>query len=121
MPIDVLLGRAPRMSRDVKTVEPAHRSFDVSRIDVREAAHRVLRFPAVADKTFLITIGDRTVGGLVSRDQMVGPFQVPVADAGVTLSGYDGFTGEAMAMGERAPLALLDAAASARMAVAEAI
>ena len=81
-------------------------------IDLREAAYRVLRFPAVADKTFLITIGDRTVGGLISRDQMVGPWQVPVADVAVTLADYFGHTGEAMAMGERTPVAVLDAPAS---------
>src|SRR6185503_6235120 len=89
--------------------------------DLGEAVRRVLRLPTVADKTFLITIGDRTVGGLTARDQMVGRWQVPVADAAVTTTGFDVTTGEAMAMGERAPVALLDAAASARMAVAEAI
>ena len=90
-------------------------------IHLAEAVRRVLRLPAVADKTFLITIGDRTVGGLVARDQMVGPWQVPVADAAVTATSFDVTTGEAMAMGERAPVALLDAAASARLAIAEAI
>jgi phosphoribosylformylglycinamidine synthase len=88
---------------------------------VREAIYRVLRFPAVADKTFLITIGDRSVGGQISRDQMVGPWQVPVSDVAVTLADYDHLHGEAMALGERTPTALLDAAASARLAVAEAI
>ena len=73
MPIDVLLGKPPRMTRDVRSVEPPRRPFDIQRIDLREAAYRVLRLPAVADKTFLITIGDRTVGGLISRDQLVGP------------------------------------------------
>src|SRR6185369_7565070 len=92
-----------------------------SRIELSEALLRVLRLPSVADKTFLITIGDRTVGGLCSRDQMVGPWQVPVADAAVTATGYQSYTGEAMSMGERTPLALLSAGASARMAVAEAI
>src|SRR6185503_16273553 len=89
--------------------------------DLGEAVRRVLRLPTVADKTFLISIGDRTVGGMSARDQMVGRWQVPVADAAVTTTGFDVTTGEAMAMGERAPLALLDAAASARMAVGEAI
>jgi phosphoribosylformylglycinamidine synthase len=121
MPIDVLLGKPPRMTRDVKSIEPARKAFDVSRIDLREAAFRVLRFPAVADKTFLITIGDRSVGGLISRDQMVGPWQVPVSDVAVTLADYTGHAGEAMAMGERTPVAVLNAPASGRLAVAEAV
>src|SRR4029077_3706849 len=95
--------------------------FDLAAIELREAAYRVLRFPAVADKTFLITIGDRTVGGLVSRDQLVGPWQVPVSDVAVTLADYRGAAGEAMAMGERTPVAVLDAPASGRLAVSEAI
>src|SRR6185436_3728631 len=95
--------------------------FATEQIHLAEAVRRVLRLPAVADKTFLINIGDRTVGGLVARDQMVGPWQVPVADAAVTTTSFDVTTGEAMAMGERAPVALLDAAASARLAIAEAI
>src|SRR5213075_2048552 len=90
-------------------------------IDLKQAALRVLRHPSVADKTFLISIGDRTVGGLCSRDPFVGPWQVPVADCAVTLLDYEGYAGEAMAVGERTPLALIDAAASARMAVGEAI
>ncbi|MCC3289250.1 hypothetical protein LK541_26190, partial [Bacillus cereus] len=90
-------------------------------IDLTEAAYRVLRHPTVANKSFLITIGDRTVGGLSSRDQMVGPWQVPVADCAVTLADYEGFRGEAMSMGERTPIAMLDAPASGRMAVAEAL
>src|SRR4029077_11402477 len=121
MPLDVLLGKAPRMTRDVQSVEPPRQPFDTSRLDLRDAAYRVLRFPAVADKTFLITIGDRTVGGLVSRDQLVGPWQVPVSDVAVTLADYHGHAGEAMAMGERTPVAVLDAPASGRLAVAEAI
>ncbi|HEU4623708.1 MAG TPA: phosphoribosylformylglycinamidine synthase [Steroidobacteraceae bacterium] len=121
MPIDMLLGKPPRMTRDVKTIPPARRPFDLSRVDLREAAYRVLRFPAVADKTFLITIGDRSVGGLISRDQMVGPWQVPVSDVAVTLADYVGTAGEAMAMGERTPVAVLDAPASGRLAVAEAV
>ena len=121
MPIDVLFGGTPRMSRDVKSVVPGNRPFDCARSDLREAAYRVMRFPAVADKTFLITIGDRSVGGLISRDQMVGPWQVPVSDVAVTLADYHGHAGEAMAMGERAPVAVLNAPASGRLAVAEAV
>ena len=121
MPLDVLLGKPPRLTRDVQTLSAPRRRFDSTRIELREAAYRVLRFPAVADKTFLITIGDRTVGGLVSRDQLVGPWQVPVSDVAVTLADYQGAAGEAMAMGERTPVALLDAPASGRLAVAEAI
>lgn len=119
--LDVVLGRPPKMLRDVRHVPDAPGRFDAQSVDCRDAALRVLRLPAVADKTFLITIGDRSVGGLVSRDQMVGPWQVPVADAAMTTSGYSGYTGEAMAMGERSPVALLDACASVRLAVAEAI
>ena len=121
MPIEVLLGKAPRMTRDVQRLEPAGQAFDTAGLEPREALRRVLRFPAVADKTFLITIGDRTVGGMISRDQMVGPWQVPVADCGVTTSDYFGHAGEAMAMGERTPVALLDSPAAARLAVAEAV
>ncbi|MEJ1961223.1 MAG: phosphoribosylformylglycinamidine synthase [Gammaproteobacteria bacterium] len=121
MPIDVLLGKPPRMTRDVKSVQPQGEPLDLSRIDVRDALYRVLRFPAVADKTFLITIGDRSVGGMISRDQMVGPWQVPVSDVAVTLADYTGHAGEAMAMGERTPVAVLNGPASGRLAVAEAI
>jgi len=125
LPVDLdlgmLLGKPPRMTRDVRTVAPPRRPFALDRIELREAAYRVLRFPAVADKTFLITIGDRSVGGLVSRDQMVGPWQVPVADVGVTLADYVGVAGEAMAVGERIPVAVLDAPASGRLAVGEAL
>ena len=121
MELSVLLGKPPKMLRDV-----AHRAnklpaLDLSGIELAEAAQRVLRMPSVADKTFLISIGDRTVGGMTARDQMVGPWQVPVADVAVTLLGFDEYRGEAMAMGERTPLALIDAAASGRMAVGEAI
>jgi phosphoribosylformylglycinamidine synthase len=121
MPIDLLLGKPPRMTRDVRRVARRGDGFDAADIDPTEALMRLLRLPTVADKTFLVTIGDRTVGGLVSRDQMVGPWQVPVADAAVTLSGFKGNAGEAMAMGERTPLALLDGPASGRMAIGEAI
>jgi phosphoribosylformylglycinamidine synthase len=122
MPVEALLGKPPRMRREVASAAPpAPASGEFAAVNLREALYRVLRLPAVGDKTFLVTIGDRTVGGLVSRDQFVGPWQVPVADAGVTTSDYIHHTGEAMAMGERTPVALLDAAASARLAVAEAI
>jgi phosphoribosylformylglycinamidine synthase len=121
MPLEVLLGKPPKMTRSAERGEFLPDSLQHSRIELGEALRRVLRLPTVADKTFLITIGDRTVGGLCSRDQMVGPWQVPVADAAVTTTGFQTYTGEAMAMGERTPLALLNAAASARMAVAEAI
>ncbi len=121
LPLEVLLGKAPKMLRDVKRVTPPLESLALAGIDLREAAYRLLRFPAVADKTFLISIGDRTVGGMISRDQMVGPWQVPVADVAVTISDYFGHTGEAMAMGERTPVAVLDAPASGRLAVGEAL
>ena len=121
MPIDVLLGKPPKMLRDVQSVRPSLPALALQSVDIKEAALRVLAHPAVADKTFLISIGDRTVGGQISRDQMVGPWQVPVADVAVTLSDYFGHSGEAMAMGERTPLALLDSAAAARMAVTESI
>ena len=121
MPMPVLLGDLPRMHRDAVRVPPVRGRFDTRGIEIGPALERVLRMPAVADKSFLVTIGDRSVGGLVARDQMVGPWQVPVADCAVTLSGFRGFTGEAVAMGERAPIALLDARAAARMAVAEAL
>jgi phosphoribosylformylglycinamidine synthase len=121
MPLGVLLGKPPRSTRQATRVAPKPAPFVTTGIDLGEAVRRVLRLPTVADKTFLITIGDRTVGGLTARDQMVGRWQVPVADVAVTATGFDVTTGEAMAMGERAPVALLDAAASARLAVAEAI
>jgi phosphoribosylformylglycinamidine synthase len=121
LPLEVLLGKAPKMLRDVRTIVPPQAPLELADIDLREAAYRLLRFPAVADKTFLISIGDRSVGGMISRDQMVGPWQVPVADVAVTLSDYFGHTGEAMAMGERTPVAVLDAPASGRLAVGEAL
>ncbi|GIU12705.1 phosphoribosylformylglycinamidine synthase [Shewanella sp. MBTL60-007] len=121
LPLEVLLGKAPKMSRDVVSAKANSAALEQSGIEVKEAAHRLLRLPTIAEKTFLITIGDRTVTGLVNRDQMVGPWQVPVADCAVTASSYDSYTGEAMSMGERTPLALLDFGASARMAVAESI
>ncbi|WGT66484.1 phosphoribosylformylglycinamidine synthase [Variovorax paradoxus] len=121
MPMDVLLGKPPKMHRDVKTVTRSFKPLDLTGVDLQKAAIDVLSHPTVASKRFLITIGDRTVGGLSHRDQMVGPWQVPVADCAVTLADYKGFAGEAMSMGERTPLAALDAPASGRMAVAEAI
>ncbi|HTK01250.1 MAG TPA: phosphoribosylformylglycinamidine synthase [Bordetella sp.] len=121
VPIDVILGKAPRMTRDVQRLPGVSEPLDLAGIDLTEAAYRVLRHPTVANKTFLITIGDRNVGGLSARDQMVGPWQVPVADCAVTLADYEGFRGEAMAMGERTPIAMINAPASGRMAVAEAL
>jgi phosphoribosylformylglycinamidine synthase len=119
--MDVLLGKPPKMHRDVKTVERKAAELDLTGVDLQKAVIDVLSHPTVASKRFLVTIGDRTVGGLSHRDQMVGPWQVPVADCAVTLADYAGFAGEAMSMGERTPLAALDAPASGRMAVAEAI
>ena len=121
MPMDVLLGKPPKMHRDVKTVARSFKPLDLTGVDLQKAAIDVLSHPTVASKRFLVTIGDRTVGGMSHRDQMIGPWQVPVADCAVTLADYKGFAGEAMSMGERTPLAALDAPASGRMAVAEAI
>jgi phosphoribosylformylglycinamidine synthase len=121
MPLGMLLGKPPRMVREVERVQISRTRFETQGIALAEAVKRVLRLPTVADKTFLITIGDRTVTGLVCRDQMVGPWQVPVADAALTAAGFDVYTGEAMAVGERTPVALLDAAAAARLAVGEAV
>ena len=121
MELSTLLGKPPRMTRDVLRVARALPALATGGINLLEAAKRVLQFPAVADKTFLISIGDRTVGGLCARDPMVGPWQVPVADVAVTLADFQGYGGEAMAMGERTPLALIDPPASGRMAVGEAL
>jgi len=121
MALEVLLGKPPKMTRNVTRFARALPSFVVNDIDLLDAVNRVLRLPAVADKTFLVSIGDRTVSGLSARDQMVGPWQIPVADAAVTLMGYKTVKGEAFAMGERTPLAVIDPKASARMAVAEAL
>jgi phosphoribosylformylglycinamidine synthase len=121
MPLEVLLGKPPKMFRDVGRRSYEGGSFDAAGADLLESLRRVLRFPAVGSKSFLITIGDRSVGGLVARDQMVGPWQVPVSDVAVTLGGFRTDRGEAMAMGERTPLAVTDAAASGRLAVAEAV
>ncbi|GAA5786252.1 phosphoribosylformylglycinamidine synthase [Chitiniphilus shinanonensis] len=121
MPMEVLLGKPPKMTRDVARVKPQFQVFDSSGCDLKDSLYRVLRLPTVASKNFLVTIGDRTVGGLTARDQMVGPWQVPLADVAVTTMGFATYRGEAMAMGERTPLALLNAPASGRMAVAEAL
>jgi len=121
MPMDVLLGKPPKMHRDVATVTREFAPINLTGVPLQKAVIDVLAHPTVASKRFLITIGDRTVGGLTHRDQMVGPWQVPVADCAVTLADYKGFAGEAMSMGERTPLAAINAPASGRMAVAEAI
>src|SRR5574343_924148 len=121
MEMQVLLGKPPKMTRNVSTRATYLPPFDVTGLDLREACHRVLRMPSVASKSFLISIGDRSVGGLTARDQMVGPWQVPVADVAVTAMTHQTYLGEAFAMGERTPLACVDAPASGRMAIGEAI
>ncbi len=121
MDLPALLGKPPRMTRDVRRQRPPLRPFSADGIDLAEAVRRVLLHPTVADKTFLVTIGDRTVGGLCSRDPMVGPWQVPVADCATTLLAFEGYAGEAFAVGERAPIAVVDGPASGRMAVGEAL
>ncbi len=121
MPMETLLGKPPRMTRDVSRVVRHGDDLDLTALDLRDAAYAVLRHPTVASKRFLVTIADRTVGGLTHRDQTVGPWQVPVADVAVTLADHVGFSGEAMASGERMPLAAVDAPASGRMAVGEAL
>ena len=121
MDLSVLLGKPPKMTRDVKSIAKKLSAFDTKKIDLKDAVARVLRLPGVADKTFLITIGDRTVTGLIARDQFVGPWQIPVSDVAVTLADYETNAGEAFAIGERAPIALIDAPASGRIAIGEAI
>jgi phosphoribosylformylglycinamidine synthase len=121
MPMQMLFGRTPRTTRDVVRMQSDVTYLDLDGIELEEAVFRVLRFPAVADKSFLIHIGDRTVGGLCVRDQFVGPWQVPVSDVAITASSYGSVTGEAMSMGERTPLATINAPASGRMAVGEAL
>ncbi|MDI1247406.1 MAG: AIR synthase-related protein, partial [Lacunisphaera sp.] len=113
LPLEVLLGKPPRMHRQDKTLTRPFKRLDLRGVTLLDAAKRVLSHPTVADKTFLITIGDRCVTGLICRDQMVGPWQVPVADCAVTAAAFDVYTGEAMAMGERTPVAVNNAAASA--------
>ena len=121
LPLEMLLGKPPKMTRIEKRKPKPLLPIDFKKINLKEAASRLLRLPTIAEKTFLITIGDRTVTGLIARDQMVGPWQVPVADCAVTATGFADFTGEAMSMGERAPVALINSKAAARLAVAEAI
>ena len=121
MPMDVLLGKTPKMTREAGAVNAPALPWDRREVTLAEAIQRVLRFPAVADKSFLIHIGDRTVGGMVCRDQLIGPWQVPVSDVAVTSASFRGHTGEAMAMGERTPVATYDGPASARLAIAEAV
>ena len=121
MPMDVLLGKTPKMTRSVESINTSAKTLNTSEIDLADAISRVLQLPSVASKSFLITIGDRTVTGMVARDQFVGPWQVPVADVAVTCSDYKGYTGEAMSMGERTPVALLSGPASGRIAICEAI
>ena len=121
LPLDVLLGKPPRMHRKDHTFARPQKTLELGSLTLLEATKRVLSHPAVADKTFLISIGDRTLGGLICRDQMVGPWQVPVADCAVTAASFDVYTGEAMSMGERTPVAVNNAAASARLAVGEAL
>ncbi len=121
LPMQVMLGGMPRMQRSYQRQNRVGQPLDVSGIELKEAIYRVLRQPTVASKSFLITIGDRSITGMVARDQMVGPWQVPVADCAVTTTGFQSTTGEAMSMGERPPVALLNPSASARLSVAEAI
>lgn len=121
LPMNTLFGNTPKMLRDVASYTPDVAAFDPQQIELKDAIKRVLQLPCVGDKSFLITIGDRSVGGLVARDQFVGPWQVPVADVAVTATGFETYHGEAMTMGERTPLAITDAAAAARMAVAEVV
>ncbi len=121
MEMEALLGKPPRMTRDVTTLPPSFVPFEAAGFELKDAAYRLMKLPAIADKTFLISIGDRSVGGMTARDQMVGPWQVPVADVAVTTMGYQGYLGEAFAMGERTPVAVLDAPASGRMAIAESL
>ncbi len=121
MPLDVLLGKTPKMTRDVASQQAKGDALVREGITVADAVNRVLHLPAVAEKTFLVTIGDRTVTGMVARDQMVGPWQIPVANCAVTTASLDSYYGEAMALGERTPVALLDFAASGRLAVGEAL
>ena len=121
LPMNVLLGKTPKMHREVSSKSVENQPLNQQGIQLKEALHRVLRLPVVAEKTFLITIGDRSITGMVARDQMVGPWQIPVSDVAVTTASLDSYHGEAMTMGERAPVALLDFGASARLAVAESI
>ncbi len=119
--MNVLLGKPPRMHRSAQRESRRLPAFETAGLAIEACALDVLRHPTVASKSFLVTIGDRTVGGMNSRDSMVGPWQVPVADCAVTMMSFEGYAGEAMAIGERTPLAVIDAAAASRMAIGEAI
>ncbi len=121
LPLNVLLGKPPRMHREVQRRDLPQPGFETEVLDFEDVVQRLLRLPTIADKSFLITIGDRTITGMVARDQMVGPWQVPVADCAVTTTDYQGYAGEAMSMGERPAVALVNPKASARLAIAEAI
>ena len=121
IPMSLLFGKPPKMHRNIQRAQPKNQALNIDGIAIKDAVKRVLSFPAVADKSFLIHIGDRSVTGLVARDQMVGPWQVPVADVAVTASGFYALTGEAMAMGERSPIAVINGPASGRMAIGEAL
>jgi phosphoribosylformylglycinamidine synthase len=121
MPLDALLGKPPKMHRDVEHIQKPFKPFTADGIELDEAIQRILQLPTVGDKRFLITIGDRSISGLVVRDQMVGPWQCPVADCAITASSFDTYTGEAMAVGERTPVAIINAPASGRLAIAEAL
>ena len=121
MPLNVLLGKPPKMHRTAETRNIPQAGFETANLNLNEVAERLMKLPTIASKNFLITIGDRTITGMVTRDQMVGPWQVPVANAGITASDYNGYTGEAMASGERPPVALINPKASARLSIAEAI
>ena len=121
LPLEVLLGKTPKIIKDVKSIKETGKTLDLANVNVADAADRLLRLPTIAEKTFLITIGDRSVTGMVNRDQMVGPWQVPVADCGVTAAALDSYHGEAMSLGERTPVALLNYGASARLAIAESL
>ncbi|MBD3829231.1 MAG: NAD-binding protein, partial [Arcobacter sp.] len=121
MPLNVLLGKPPKMHRQVESRAIPQPGFEPAVLDMNDVVERLLKLPTIASKNFLITIGDRSITGMVTRDQMVGPWQVPVANAGITCSDYQGYTGEAMASGERPPVALINPKASARLSIAEAI
>ena len=121
LPMSTLFGKPPKMTRSFERVQSSVQTFNTSNIDLEEAVERVLHVPAVGSKKFLVTISDRSITGLVTRDQMVGPWQVPVSDVAVTAAAFDTHAGEAMAMGERTPLAITNAPASGRMAIAETI
>ena len=121
MAMEALLGKPPRMTRDAVSMPAVSIPFDAAECELKDSLYRLMRLPTIADKTFLITIGDRSVGGMTARDQMVGRWQVPVADVAVTTLAYQGYLGEAFAMGERTPIAVLDGPASGRMAIAESL